>query len=63
MMRRMKKKASPWNCRGKGGEALGKGLLPSVCVRGAKWSTERPYCSTPFPPLYHSLVFTAHSSP
>lgn len=49
-----------------GGRGTGSGKEPlslSVYMRGAKWSTEGLYCSTPFPPLYHSLVFTAHSSP
>lgn len=49
---------------GGGGGGSGKRPLSlCVCMRGAKWSTEGPYCSTPFPPLYLSLVFTAHSSP
>lgn len=49
---------------GGGRRGSGKRLLSlSVSMRGAKWNTEGLYCSAPFPPLYHSLVFTAHSSP
>lgn len=50
--------------KGEGGVGSGKKPLSlSVSMRGAKWNTEGPYCSAPFPPLYPSLVFTAHSSP